>query len=363
MQIATLELGLRMAWHIWSNRLAGRRRFPIVTMLEPLETCNLTCKGCGRIREYRESVIVKKKMLSVEKCLEVVSESGSPVVSIAGGEPLIHPQIDEIVAGIIDMKKFVFLCTNGLLMERGMQRIPPSKYFCWVVHLDGMASLHDYWVERKGTWDKATHALEMALEAGYRVCTNTTIFKGSDVEDLHQLFRYLTDLGVEGMMVSAGYPYISIPDRDIFLERQESRKTFRKALDPRQAFNFYNNPLYLDFLRGDREYPCRAWTNPTYTPLGWRKPCYLIADEHTETLDELMQPALWEKYGPGRDDRCATCTMHSGYEAGIIQESFTTPAGLLELVGGFLRGGLARRKRGNPENAAPEVGEAYNPGD
>jgi hypothetical protein len=165
------------------------------------------------------------------------------------------------------------------------------------------------------------------------------------------------------MMVSAGYPYISIPDRDIFLERQESRKTFRKALDPRQAFNFYNNPLYLDFLRGDREYPCRAWTNPTYTPLGWRKPCYLIADEHTETLDELMQPALWEKYGPGRDDRCATCTMHSGYEAGIIQESFTTPAGLLELVGGFLRGGLARRKRGNPENAAPEVGEAYNPGD
>jgi hopanoid biosynthesis associated radical SAM protein HpnH len=336
MNFEPIELGFRMAVHIWKNRLAGRSRFPIVTMLEPLETCNLTCKGCGRIREYRENVILQKKMLSVQECLEAVHQAGSPVVSIAGGEPLIHPQIDQIVAGIIRMKKFVFLCTNGLLMERGMQRIPPSKYFCWVVHLDGMADLHDQWVERKGTWNKAFKALEMALQAGYRVCTNTTIFKGSDIEDLHTLFKCLTDMGVEGIMVSAGFPYVAIPEKDIFLERQESRRVFRKALDPTRALNFYNNPLYLDFLRGDREYPCTAWTNPTFTPLGWRKPCYLIVDEHVDDLTVLMNPSLWKNYGPGRDDRCASCTMHSGFEAGIIQKAFTTPNGFYDLAASFL---------------------------
>jgi hopanoid biosynthesis associated radical SAM protein HpnH len=360
MNLVPLELGFRMALHVWSNRLAGRERFPIVTMLEPLETCNLTCKGCGRIVEYRESVIEKKKMLSVEECLQVVRESDSPVVSIAGGEPLIHPQLHEIVAGIIAMNKFVFVCTNGLLMERGMAKIPPSKRFCWVVHLDGMAGVHDYWVERKGTWGKAVKAVEMALEKGYRVCTNTTIFKNSDVDDLHQLFGYLTDLGVEGMMLSAGYPYSSIPDRDIFMERKESKQTFRKALDPSFGFNFYNNPLYLDFLRGDREYSCTAWTNPTYTPLGWRKPCYLIADEHISTLSELMDPALWENFGPGKDPRCATCTMHSGYEAGIIQESFTTVGGFAALMGSLAKNGWGKRRR---KPAIRPVGEAYNPGD
>ncbi len=334
-----VEIGLRMAVHVWKNRLAGRERFPIVTMLEPLEVCNLTCKGCGRIREYRESVIEKKKMLSVEECLQVVAEADSPVVSIAGGEPLIHPQIAEIVAGIIAQKRFVFLCTNGLLMERGMKKIEPSKYFGWVVHLDGMEAVHDYWVERKGVWEKAIQAVKVALEAGYRVCTNTTVFKDSDVADLHKLFRTMTDMGVEGMMISAGYPYLSVPDRDIFLERKQAKDTFRRALDPAQHFNFYNNPLYLDFLRGEREYPCRAWTNPTYTPLGWRKPCYLIADEHTYSLDELMHPSLWEDYGVGKDPRCASCTMHSGFEAGIVQDMATSPAGLGAMVGAYLRNG------------------------
>jgi len=339
MSNTSYEIGMRMALHVWRNRLAGRKRFPIVTMLEPLEVCNLTCKGCGRIREYHESVIVKKKMLSVEKCLEIVEEAGSPVVSIAGGEPLIHPQIDEIVAGIIAQKRFVFLCTNGLLMERGMEKIKPSKYFSWVVHLDGTKDIHDYWVERNGTWDKAMKALKIALERGYRVCTNTTIFKGSDVEDLHQLFQNLTGLGVEGIMISAGYPYQSVSEKDIFLEREQSMQTFRKALDPTKHFNFYNNPLYLEFLRGVRDYPCRAWTNPTYTPLGWRKPCYLIADEHTDNLDELMNEDVWEKYGVGKDPRCATCTMHSGYEAGIMQEVFTSPAKFGTLVKTYLQNG------------------------
>jgi hopanoid biosynthesis associated radical SAM protein HpnH len=331
-----LELGLRMMTHIWKNRLAGRKRFPIVMMLEPLETCNLTCKGCGRIVEYRESVILKRMMVPVDKCLEVVAEADAPVVSIAGGEPLIHPRIDEIVAGIIEQKRFVFLCTNGLMMERAMEKIKPSKYFCWVVHLDGMRDVHDYWVEKKGTFDKARQALLRAIDAGYRVCTNTTVFKDSDLDDLHQLFRFLTDAGVEGMMVSAGYPYQSLPDRDIFLEREESISTFKKALDPTKHFNFYNNPLYLSFLRGERDYPCQAWTNPTYTPLGWRKPCYLIADEHTQNLDELMEAGLWEQYGVGNDDRCASCMMHSGFEAGIIQHALTNPVEFGSLAKGFV---------------------------
>ncbi len=337
MKWASLDLGLRMIAHVWKNRLAGRQRYSIVTMLEPLETCNLTCKGCGRIREYRESVIEKKKMVPLEKCLEIAAEAGAPVVSIAGGEPLIHPQIAEIVAGIIAQKRYVFLCTNGLLMERAMEKIKPSPYFCWVVHLDGMPEVHDYWVERQGVWDKAMQALRRALAEGYRVCTNTTVFKDSDVAGLHQLFRMLTDLGVEGMMISAGFPYESIPDRDIFLERDLSTQAFRQVLDPGGKFAFYNNPLYLDFLRGERDYPCRAWTNPTYTPLGWRKPCYLIADGHTDSLTEVLDPALWEHYGPGKDPRCASCTMHSGYEAGIIQEMFSSPAGFWTLLRAMMK--------------------------
>jgi hopanoid biosynthesis associated radical SAM protein HpnH len=218
-----------------------------------------------------------------------------------------------------------------------MEKIKPSPYFSWVVHLDGMPEVHDYWVERKGTFDKALKAVKRALAEGYRVCTNTTIFKGSDVDDLHRLFQMLTEMGVEGMMISAGYPYVHVPDRDIFLERELSFETFRKALDPGRKFAFYNNPLYLEFLRGERSYPCRAWTNPTYTPLGWRKPCYLIADQHTETLNELMQPEVWEKYGVGHDPRCATCTMHSGFEAGIIQEAFTSSRGFWSLAAAFLR--------------------------
>ncbi len=339
MKGATIEIGIRMAWHVWKNRLADRQRFPIVTMLEPLEACNLTCRGCGRIREYLDSVILEKKMVSLETCLNIVEEAGAPVVSIAGGEPLLHPQIEKIVEGIIAQKRFVFLCTNGLLMERAMKTIRPSKYFCWVVHLDGMAEIHDYWVDRKGTWDKAIKAMTQALDEGYRVCTNTTVFNDCNVEDLHLLFHNLTHLGVEGLMVSSGYPYQSLSDRDIFLEREISKLTFQKILNPNNRFRFYNNPLYLEFLMGNREYPCRAWANPTYTPLGWRKPCYLIADEHTLSLDELMDSSLWERYGVGKDPRCASCTMHSGYEAGIVQETFSNPQEFGALIALLLKNG------------------------
>jgi len=344
MKQVNVELGMRLAVHIWKNRLKGRLRFPIVTMLEPLETCNLTCKGCGRIREYKESVILKRGMVSVDKCLEMVEEAGSPIVSIAGGEPLIHPEIDKIVAGIISQKRYVFLCTNGLLMERTMQKIKPSRYFCWVVHLDGMAETHDYWVERQGVWEKAMQALKAALQKGYRVCTNTTVFNGSDISDLHQLLELITNLGIEGMMISGGYPYESLPSQDIFLERDNSINTFREVLANTNSYNFYNNPLYLEFLKGNQDYPCRAWTNPTYTPLGWRLPCYLIADEHTENLDEVMHESVWKRYGVGKEDRCSSCMMHSGFEAGIIQESFTSPGQFKALVSSFSLNGKPQKR-------------------
>lgn len=335
--VAMLETGLRLVGHVWKNRLAGRERYPFVTMLEPLEMCNLTCRGCGRVREYYDSAIAPKKMVSVEQCLQVAAEAGAPIVSIAGGEPLLHPQITEIVEGLIAQKRFVFLCTNGLLMERALKKIKPNRHFCWVVHLDGTADVHDYWVGHEGVWEKAMRALKHALQAGYRVCTNTTIFKTSQVDNLHQLFRELSDLGVEGIMISAGYSYVATPAQDIYLERQLSQAVFRKILDATQKFNFYNSPLYLEFLRGNRDYPCRAWTNPTFTPLGWRKPCYLIADEHTSSLSELMDALLWEQYGVGKDSRCASCTMHSGYEAGIVQQMFTSPKEFCALVAALLR--------------------------
>ena len=340
MNSVSIEIGLQVIVQIWKNRLTGRKRFPMVTMLEPLETCNLACKGCGRIREYRESVIDKKLMVPVDKCLQVVAEAGAPIVSIAGGEPLIHPQIDEIVAGITAQKRYVFLCTNGLLMEKAMEKIKPSKYFCWVVHLDGMADTHDYWVDRPGTWERTTQTIKQALEKGYRVCTNTTIFKESNEDDLLQLFQYLKDLKIEGIMISAGFPYEAVSAQEIFSERALSIRFFKKILDPARKFNFYNNPLYLEFLRGKRDYPCRAWTNPTFTPLGWRKPCYQIADEHTNSLDELMEDSLWMRYGVGVDPRCGSCMMHSGYEAGIVEEMFTKPKEFSALVAAFLKNSL-----------------------
>lgn len=319
-----IELGVRLVWYILKNKLRGRRRFPLVTMLEPLEACNLTCEGCGRIREYEP---VLHRMLSVEECLKAVGESGAPIVSVAGGEPTMHPKIADIVKELVRRKKFVYLCTNGLLMERLMKQVPPSKYFCWVVHLDGMEELHDRSVSRRGVYKVAMKALKLALERGYRVCSNTTIFKGADSEDLHKLFASLTDMGIEGIMVSAGYDYQSVPNQDLFLTRRESRDIFNKVLAPDKIrrFRFYNNPLYLAFLRGEREYQCTAWSNPTYTIMGWRKPCYPLADGHVKDVAELFEDDLWDRYGVGKDPRCANCMMHCGFESATIFGALKSP--------------------------------------
>ena len=337
-----LELSFRLAWYMLKNRMQGRQRFPLVTMLEPLEMCNLACVGCGRIREYKP---VLDKMMPVEVALNAVKESGAPIVSVAGGEPTIHPQIDQIINRLIEQKYFVYCCTNALLLDRMVQKIPPSKYFCWVIHLDGMEEKHDESVDRKGVFQKAVQGIKMAIDRGYRVCTNTTVFKNSDVADLHQMFRFVSEMGVEGSMISPGYDFKDAPDPDLFLSRLESRAIFKDLLNPAkiEGMKFYNNPLYLNFLQGQREYQCTAWSNPTYTVMGWRKPCYPLADEHVDHVDELYDPKLWEEqYGVGRDPRCANCMMHCGFESATIFQAVATPKDWVTLIksGAAHKGGI-----------------------
>ena len=336
-----IELSLRLAVYLLKKRLTGRKRFPLVTMLEPLEMCNLACVGCGRIREYQPVI---DRMMPVDVALNAVKESGAPIVSIAGGEPTIHPKIDEIINRLIEDKYFVYCCTNGLLLDKMLTKIPPSKYLCWVVHMDGMEEMHDESVARKGVFKKAVQVMELALSQGYRVCTNTTIFKNSDVEDLWEMFRLVKDIGVEGSMISPGYDFEDAPIQDMFLNRQESRNIFKKLLDPTktQGMKFYNNPLYLNFLQGEREYQCTAWSNPTYTVLGWRKPCYPLADEHVHDVDELYEADLWQKYGVGNDPRCANCMMHCGFESATIFKAISTPKDWATLIksGAARKGGI-----------------------
>ena len=328
------ELGVRLFTYIARQLLRGRRRFPLVTMLEPLEACNLTCDGCGRIREY-EPVI--HRMLTLEECLRAVEESGAPIVSVAGGEPTMYPQLPELLQELVRRKYFVYCCTNAILLERVMKRVPPSKYLSWVIHLDGMEEQHDVAVARRGVWKVAMNAATRALEAGYRVCSNTTLFKGSDAEDLAQLFELVTDLGFEGIMVSAGYDYEAVPDQQLFLSRQESIQVFKEVLDDEKIrrFRFYNTPLYLDFLKGKRWYQCTAWSNPTYTIMGWRKPCYPLADGHTQDINELFEESLWQHYGVGKNPKCANCMMHCGFESATIFGAMKDVGAMAALVKGM----------------------------
>ncbi len=326
-----LRLDLAVARHLVGHVFGRSGRFPLVTMLEPLEACNLTCTGCGRVREYREVI---DRRLTVDQCLAAVRASDAPIVSISGGEPLMHADIGDIAAAVADDHRFIYLCTNGLLLREKLDRFRPSDRLAFVIHLDGTESIHDQVTERPGTYAAAIAAIREAVARGHRVCTNTTLFHGSDVEDLHALFATLVDLGVEGLMVSPGYSYEEVPNQQLFLQRQESIEVFRKVLDPRRGFPFYNNPLYLDFLRGDREYDCAAWTTPTYTVLGWRLPCYAIADRHVDDVRELFEGDLWEAYGPGRDRRCANCMMHSSFEGASILHAFRHPTALARMARG-----------------------------
>jgi len=298
----------------------------MVLMLEPLEACNLRCIGCGRVREYQDVMDLR---MPVDEALRAAAAAGAPVVSISGGEPLLHPKIGDIVQGLIEQRRWVYLCTNGLLLRESLEKFRPDRRLCFVVHLDGTERVHDYVTQQSGTYETALASIKLALARGFRVCTNTTVFHGSDVEDAKELFRTLAGLGVEGLMLSPGYAYEQVEERDLFLQREESVRVFRRILDGGERLPFYDNPLFLDFLRGKRRYECAAWAIPTYTVLGWRKPCYLIADEHVEELSEILDPALWARYGPGRDPRCAGCMLHSGFEPASVLDAVNHPWKLL----------------------------------
>jgi len=288
-----------------------KRRFPLVLMLEPLHACNLTCTGCGRIREYEDSI---SERLSVEQCLAAVDECGVPIVSICGGEPLMYPEIGELSARILDRKKHIYLCTNGMFIPKRLHEFKPSKRFFFNVHLDGLEETHDMAVEREGVFAEAVEGIRAAKAAGFMVCTNTTVYRETDMREIEELFAYLEQFDVDGHMLSPAYPYSAVDTTEIFLTREEVHEKFKDVDKLFARFKLNSTPSYLKFLKGERELPCTAWGNPTYNVQGWKGPCYLITDAHWEKFDDLMSQTPWENYGQGRDARCNDCMVHCGFE-------------------------------------------------
>lgn len=311
-----LRQALAVGTYIIAQRLKGRKQFPLVLMLEPLFRCNLACSGCGKIQHPTE---ILKRNLTPAECFQAVEECGAPVVSIPGGEPLLHPQIDEIVRGLVARKKFVYLCTNAILLEKSLPKFQPSPYLTFSVHLDGLREHHDKCVDREGVFDKAIQAIHTAKAKGFRVTTNTTVFEDSNPQAMQAFFDFLESLGIDGMMISPGYSYEWAPDRENFLKQEQTRTLFREILSPwklgKKNWNFNHNPLFLDFLIGEKDYECTPWGSPSYSVLGWQKPCYLLNEGHYETFEALLNQTNWENYGRASGNpKCADCMVHCGYE-------------------------------------------------
>ena len=312
----SLKQAIEVGSYLVSQRMKGKKRFPLVLMLEPLFRCNLACTGCGKIQHPAE---ILRQNLSPEECFKAVEECGAPVVSIPGGEPLLHPQIDEIVAGLVARRKFVYLCSNAILLEKSLDKFKPSPYLTFSIHLDGMREHHDKCVDREGVFDKAVSAIKAAKAKGFRVATNTTVFEGADPKEMQDFFDFVTSLGVDGMMISPGYGYEWAPDQDSFLQREQTKALFREILSPfrqgKKNWNFNHNPLFLDFLVGEKDYECTPWGSPSYSVLGWQKPCYLLNEGHYKTFKELMEDTEWDKYGRASGNpKCQDCMVHCGYE-------------------------------------------------
>jgi hopanoid biosynthesis associated radical SAM protein HpnH len=287
------------------------KRFPLVLMLEPLHACNLTCTGCGRIREYETSI---SQRLTLEQCLKAVDECGAPIVSICGGEPLLYPEIGKLVAGTLARGRHIYLCTNAMMLPKKLHEFKADPRFFINVHLDGLEETHDLCVERKGVFKLAIEAIRAAKAAGFKVCTNTTVYRETDMNEIERLFEYLEQFDLDGHMLSPGYGYSAVNDREIFLTRDDVHEKFSHIEKIAKRFKLNSTPTYLEFLKGDRELPCTAWGNPTYNIKGWKGPCYLITDAHYVTFEELMTKTPWESYGHGNDPRCEHCMVHCGYE-------------------------------------------------
>jgi hopanoid biosynthesis associated radical SAM protein HpnH len=303
-------------------------------MLEPLFRCNLSCAGCGKIAHPEE---ILDRTLSVDECLSAADECGAPVVSIAGGEPLLHGEMPEIVAGIIARKRFVYLCTNGLLLRRRMGDYGPSPYLTFSVHLDGDRERHDALVGRDGVFEAAVAAIRDALSRGFRVTVNCTLFQGQTAVEVSEFFDWVTGLGVEGITVSPGYSYENACQGDLFLERTRSTELFREVLRAGRGrgWKFNHSTLFLDFLAGNRQYQCTPWGNPTRNIFGWQRPCYLLSEGYAPTFRSLMEETDWGRYGNGSNPKCANCMMHCGFEPTAVTDTFRHP---LKALGVFLRG-------------------------
>ncbi|RME70315.1 MAG: adenosyl-hopene transferase HpnH [Planctomycetota bacterium] len=346
-----------VAGYVLKQRLRGRRRYPLVLMLEPLLRCNLSCAGCGKI-QYPGHVL--KKEMPLEDALRAVDECGAPIVSIPGGEPLLYSHIDALVQALVERRKYIYLCTNALLLKKALEagRFRPTKYLTFSVHMDGERDAHDFSVCREGVYDKAEEAIRLAVEMGFRVTTNTTLFEHADPESTRRFFDRMTEIGVESMMVSPGYSYSKAPDQNSFLSREKTFELFRKLFHrPKKSWKFNHSPLFLEFLMGQRHYECTPWGNPCYTIFGWQKPCYLLQEGYAETFEQLLEETEWSNYGRASGNpKCANCMVHCGHEPTAVDHTFRSLGGFLATV----RATIAGIDGANPRRAEipPVTGRA-----
>lgn len=325
----------RVAKYILGKKFKRQTHYSLVLMLEPLFRCNLACSGCGKI-DYPDEILNKR--LSYQECMDAIDECGAPIVSIAGGEPLIHKEMPEIVAGFIRKKKFVYLCTNALLLEKRMDDYTPSPYLTFSIHLDGNRDRHDTSVCLEGVFDKCITVIRQAKSRGFRVTLNCTLFQGENADEVAEFMNMAMALDVEGVTISPGYSYERAPRQDVFLKKRESKQLFRDIfkLGQGKKWRFNQSSLYLDFLAGNQTYACTPWGNPTRNVFGWQKPCYLLVGEgYATTFQSLINDTAWDKYGPGRNPKCANCMVHCGFEATAVNDTFSRPGEALRV---FLKG-------------------------
>jgi hopanoid biosynthesis associated radical SAM protein HpnH len=330
-----LHQQFKVGMYVLKQHVMGVKRYPLVLMLEPLFRCNLACAGCGKI-DYPDEILNQR--ISVADALAAAEECGAPVVSIAGGEPLLHREMDQIARGLIDQGRFVYLCTNALLMEKKLDQFEPNRYFTWSVHLDGSRVEHDKSVCQDGVYDRAVAAIKTAKARGFRVNINCTLFDGIAPELVARFFDEVTEIGVDGITVSPGYAYERAPDQAHFLNRRKTKQLFRDVFKRGQGakkWAFGQSPLFLDFLAGNQTYHCTPWGNPTRNIFGWQRPCYLLGEGYAKSFRELMDETDWDAYGTGNYEKCADCMVHSGYEATAVQDAVRHP---LKALGVALRG-------------------------
>ncbi len=320
-----------VASYVLKQKIKGNKHYPLVLMLEPLFRCNLSCAGCGKI-QYPDHIL--KKVLSPEECFKATDECGAPIVSIPGGEPLLHPQMPQIVEGLVARKKYVYLCTNAILLKSKIDSYKPTKYLTFSIHMDGLEKEHDEAVCRDGVYTKAIEGIKEALKRGFRVTTNTTLFDGAQPERVREFFDEMMKLGVEGMMVSPGYSYSKAPDQESFLKRQKTTELFKKILfGGKKSWRFNQSPLFLEYLAGSRNFECTPWGNPTYNVFGWQKPCYLLQEGYAPTFKELISTTQWEGYGrKSGNAACQDCMVHCGHEPSAVDYTFGSWRGFLETV-------------------------------